>query len=254
MKSIGNDITERLIETGKLKPGMRVLDLGCGNGNVSFIVSKFVGQHGIVVGLDNNKNAINAAKQKANELELSNMKFIELDITKNFEIEYSKFDVIIVRRVLMYLSNPIKTIRNAITHLKPNGLFLVQENDMSLVPIGLEGMPIHQKIIGLIKKTLAKENANLNFGFELNTILTNSGLKVEKIWAEATVSTPSQLTPWSFLANVMKERMLKHEVIKNLSELNLDSLEERLTEERLSNTKTFISDIVFCGVARKLSI
>lgn len=251
MASIGDDITRRLIKEGGIKPGMKILDLGCGNGNVTFLVSEFIGSNGLVLGIDSNENAIISAKKKSIELKLSNTDFHTQDITKSFELEHSDFDAIIVRRVLMYLPNPENTIRLASKYLKKDGLFLVQENDMSLIPIGLDSMPQHKKIIDLIKRTLEKENVNLNMGFDLNNILSNSGLKVQRVWAEATLSTRNQETPWAFLAEVMKERMLNQKVINDFSELGLETIKERLTNERLENDRTFISDLVFCGIGKK---
>jgi 2-polyprenyl-3-methyl-5-hydroxy-6-metoxy-1,4-benzoquinol methylase len=251
MASIGDDITRKLIERGEIKSGMKILDLGCGDGNVTFLLSNYVGPEGIVVGIDSNENAIGNAKKKSKEFGLSNLYFIVGDITQDFKIEHSNFDVIIVRRVLMYLSNPQSTIATAMKYLKPNGIFLAQENNISKTPIGLESMPHHKKINDLIRKTLERENVNINLGFELCTILTDSGLKVENVWAEAVLSTPSQPTPWFFLAQVMKDRMLTHKVISDVSELELETLGERLTNERMENTRTFISDLVFCAVARK---
>ncbi|WP_321289549.1 class I SAM-dependent methyltransferase [uncultured Sunxiuqinia sp.] len=250
MASIGEDITRKLIERGGIKSGMKILDLGCGEGNVTFLLSNYVGSEGIVVGIDSNENAIDNARKKSIELGHSNLYFIVGDITQDFKIEHSNFDVIIVRRALMYLSNLQSTIVAAIKHLKPNGIFLAQENNISHVPIGLESMPHHKKINDLIRKTLERENVNFNLGFELNTILTNAGLTVENVWAEAVLSTPNQPTPWFFLAQVMKDRMLTHKVISDVSELELEILGERLTNERMENSRTFISDLVFCAVAR----
>lgn len=254
MASIGEDITKKLIENVEISQNMKILDLGCGNGDVSFLISKYIGNNGIVVGIDSNKNVISNAINKSKEFGLSNTNFILGDLTEDFQIEYSDFDVVIVRRVLMYLSNPIKTITNAIRYLKPNGIFLVQENDVSLTPINLEFMPEHKKIIEYIRKTLEKENVNFKIGFDLNSILTSCGLSVEKIWAEAVLSTPEQHTPWAFLAKVMKERMLMHNVISNESELDLENLSDKLYKERISNNITFISDLVFCAIGRKLDI
>ena len=251
MASIGEEITIKLIETADLKKGMKILDLGCGNGDVTFLLSSFIGAEGLVVGLDSNEHAIENAKKKANELGLSNLHFLVADITRNFEINYTNFDAIIVRRVLMYLPNVKQTVLTAIRYLKPKGLFLAQENDLALMPIGLASMPVHEKVIDRIRKTLERENVNFNMGFDLNSILTDTGLVVEKIWAEAVVSTPNQPTPWAFLTQVMKDRMMNNKVINDASELELDTLTERLNEERTQSINTFISDLVFCVIARK---
>ena len=251
MANIGEDTTRKLIESGEIKPGMKILDLGCGAVNVSFLLSDYIGADGIIVGVDSNEKAIERAKERSKELGLSNLYFCVGDITQDFKMEHSNFDAIIVRRVLMYLPNPQNTIAAAIKYLKRNGIFLAQENNISQTPIGLESMPQHKRINDLIRKTLEKENVNFNMGIELNTILTNSGLKVEKLWAEAIVSTPNQHTNWAFLAQNMKERMLSHNVINDVSEIELETLDARLTKERMENKRTFITDLVFYAIARK---
>lgn len=252
MASIGEDITRKLIEYGKIKPGMKVLDLGCGSGDISFLISGYVGTEGTVVGIDNNENAISNATNKLQESGLTNLSFYVKDLTQDFEFDNRDFDAIIVRRVLMYLPDVENVIKAAAQYLKTDGVFLAQENDISLTPIGLKSMPIHRKIIRLIRETLKKENVNFKMGFDLFSVLTNANLRVEKIWAEAALSTPTQHTPWAFLASVMKERMIANKVIKDIAELELNNLETRLSEERSKSDRTFISDLVFCAIARKI--
>ncbi|WP_108868571.1 class I SAM-dependent methyltransferase [Aquimarina aquimarini] len=253
MASIGEDITRKLIESSGIKNGMKVLDLGCGNGNVTFLLADYIGQDGLIVGIDSNENAINEAKLKSKKLGLSNIFFHLGNLDQDFKLGYSGFDAVIVRRVLMYLPNPKKTIQTTLNYLKPKGLFLAQENDLSLTPIGLKSMPEHIKIISLIKKTLEKENVNLKMGLELNTILTDVGLSVEKVWVETAISTPNQPTPWAYLGKMMKDRMLEQKVINDVSEIGLETLEKRLSEERVINQSTFITDLVFCGIGRKIT-
>jgi SAM-dependent methyltransferase len=48
-------VTERLLRSLKIGPGMRVLDLGCGAGDVSMLAAEFVGPTGLVVGIDRNR-------------------------------------------------------------------------------------------------------------------------------------------------------------------------------------------------------
>lgn len=254
MASIGEDITRKLIESGEIKPGMKILDLGCGNGDVTFLLLNYVGTEGVVVGIDNNENTIANANIKVAELGLSNVFFYVADITQDFKIEYYDFDAIVVRRVLMYLTKPRNTISIALKYLKPNGVFLVQENDISLIPIGLELMPQHKKVIDLIRMTLEKEGVNFYMGFDINTGLTDSGLNVEKVWAEAVLSTPNQHTSWAIIAQAMKDRMLNHKVISDISELELETLSDKLYQERIGSNRTFVSDLVFCAVARNTGI
>jgi ubiquinone/menaquinone biosynthesis C-methylase UbiE len=55
-------ITERLLREAGIKEGMRVLDLGCGPGDVSFLAAEIVGPSGSVLGIDQAPEAIGAAR------------------------------------------------------------------------------------------------------------------------------------------------------------------------------------------------
>jgi ubiquinone/menaquinone biosynthesis C-methylase UbiE len=47
-----DDYTEHALRLAGLRPGMRVLDMGCGPGDVSFVASRLVGPEGTVLGID----------------------------------------------------------------------------------------------------------------------------------------------------------------------------------------------------------
>ena len=46
------NITEHVMQRAGIKPGMSVLDCGCGVGDVSFLVARLVGSPGRVLGID----------------------------------------------------------------------------------------------------------------------------------------------------------------------------------------------------------
>jgi len=60
-------ITERLLRNAGIEAGMRVLDLGCGAGDVSVLAAELVGPEGSVVGIDRSQEVLNVAKERARE-------------------------------------------------------------------------------------------------------------------------------------------------------------------------------------------
>ena len=58
-------VTERLLRNVKIGPGTRVLDLGCGAGDVSMLAAQFVGPTGLVVGIDRNREVLTLAAERA---------------------------------------------------------------------------------------------------------------------------------------------------------------------------------------------
>jgi ubiquinone/menaquinone biosynthesis C-methylase UbiE len=57
--------TRQLFREAGLLPGMRVLDVGCGSGDVALLASELVGPTGAVVGIDRAAAAIVRAKNSS---------------------------------------------------------------------------------------------------------------------------------------------------------------------------------------------
>ena len=60
-------ITERLRRNVGIDAGMRVLDLGCGTGDVSMLAAELVGPEGSIVGIDRSQEVLDVAKGRARE-------------------------------------------------------------------------------------------------------------------------------------------------------------------------------------------
>src|SRR6478672_11366600 len=64
-------ITERLLHSAGVTSGMRVLDIGCGVGDVTILAADLVGPRGRVIGIDRNEPVIAAARQRLSALVFS---------------------------------------------------------------------------------------------------------------------------------------------------------------------------------------
>src|SRR4051795_2553328 len=72
-------LTEDVFRRAGLEPGMRVLDVGCGAGDVALLAARLVGSDGEVVGVDTDRAALDVARARAHSLGLTNIRFIEGD-------------------------------------------------------------------------------------------------------------------------------------------------------------------------------
>ncbi len=106
---------------GIIKPGMSVLDVGCGTGAISKGIAELVGPTGKVIGIDNTRDFIESGKR--NYPELDNLELVHADIFDYSNTE--KFDLVVSARTLQWLSKPNEAIRKMITFLKPNGILSV---------------------------------------------------------------------------------------------------------------------------------
>src|SRR3954451_24038579 len=74
------DLTERLFRDGGLRPGMSVLDVGCGVGDVSLLAASVVGPGGNVLGVDRAAASVATARERAGAAGLANVTFAEGDL------------------------------------------------------------------------------------------------------------------------------------------------------------------------------
>src|SRR5262245_8566204 len=71
--------TERLLRAAGIGTGMRVLDVGSGVGDVSFLASNLVGATGTVLGIDLDGDAVILADQRRVSMNLANVSFVRGD-------------------------------------------------------------------------------------------------------------------------------------------------------------------------------
>ena len=62
-EAVQGKIFDTLLEKVDIKPGLKIIDIGCGTGNNSFKLSKMVGDNGMVVAIDPIKERIETARK-----------------------------------------------------------------------------------------------------------------------------------------------------------------------------------------------
>ena len=113
-----------------IRPGMRVLDLGCGAGDAAFVAADLVGPGGSVVGVDRSPDALARARLRAGQRGLTQVQFIEGDI--HDPVPGAPFDAIVERVVLLWVPDPAAVLRRQATVLRPGGLVVPVETDFTL--------------------------------------------------------------------------------------------------------------------------
>ncbi len=78
-----NDYTEHALRLAGLRPGMRVLDIGCGPGDVSFLAARLVGPTGSVLGVDAAPVMVELARDRATEKGLRTVYFMQAPSTRS---------------------------------------------------------------------------------------------------------------------------------------------------------------------------
>ncbi|MCT7659838.1 methyltransferase domain-containing protein [Mycobacterium deserti] len=131
--------TALLLRRGGVGPGMRVLDLGSGPGDVSFLVADIVGPHGSVVGLERDPAQLAVAERRLAERDSRNVSFRGGD-ARTFQDDLP-FEAVVCRLLLMHLPDAADVVAHHTRHLRSGGVFVAVDYDMSGVraepPVGL---------------------------------------------------------------------------------------------------------------------
>jgi len=122
----------------------RLLDLGCGNGDLIFICrSKFRECYGVDISLAR----VERAKRHALERHIDGLYFCEYDVDKGLPFSDSFFDAVTCIAVLEHVFNPPNVVNEIHRVLKPNGFFIVQVPNVAWFPYRI------QLLFGKLPKT-----------------------------------------------------------------------------------------------------
>ncbi|XP_029917786.1 phosphoethanolamine methyltransferase isoform X2 [Myripristis murdjan] len=120
----GPSTTKEFVDLLNLRPGQRVLDIGCGIGGGNFYMAKTFGVE--VLGLDLSENMVDIAMERAIAEKLPLVHFEVADATKRTFPEGS-FDVIYSRDTILHIADKLALFKRFHSWLKPGGQLLISD-------------------------------------------------------------------------------------------------------------------------------
>ena len=110
----------RAMERGGIRPGERLLDVGCGCGETTAELASRVGPTGAVVGIDISAPLIRFARTLVKEAGPSNLRFEQAD-AQTYRFPAGSFDLVFSRFGVMFFDDPEAAFRNLHSSLAPGG-------------------------------------------------------------------------------------------------------------------------------------
>ena len=112
------DSGEELVAKLGIVEGMKVLDLGCGDGTTAIPAAK---RGADVLGVDIASNLVAAGNKRAQELELSSVRFQEGDASNLAGIADDSFDLVVSIFGAMFAPRPFDVAKEMVRVAKPGG-------------------------------------------------------------------------------------------------------------------------------------
>jgi ubiquinone/menaquinone biosynthesis C-methylase UbiE len=223
-------ITARLLREAGLAPGMRVVDLGCGVGDVAFLAAEMVGPTGTVIAIDRNATAIVTARARASAAGHTNIEFIEGNACEF--AGSGTCDLAIGRYVLVHLSDPVALIRAAATHVRPGGAVAFHEVFLVGTWWSYPSVPLWQQTSDLINKAFRSVVTHPDAGARMIEHFQNAGLPAPSLFSETPVGGGPDSPLYSWAAETFRTLLPRAEEVGlvRAGEIDIDSLEEQLRQ------------------------
>lgn len=193
--------TERFLRAGGLRPGMSVLDLGSGLGDVTLLAAEIVGPAGSVLGIDRDERVTGKARRRAAEAGLSRTVRFEVGDMSEFR-PAGTFDAVIGRYILLYQQDPAAVLRHYSRFLRPGGLVIFHELDLANMAPSWPAYPAWDDALGLLARAYDKVGALSNSGSRLSSTYIAAGLPRPVVEAVIPVADgpDSPLLDWAALS------------------------------------------------------
>jgi SAM-dependent methyltransferase len=124
---------EAVVESLGVRPELKVLDLGCGDGTTALPAAR---RGADVLGVDIARNLVEAANRRAQEHALTNLRFQEGDACNLSELADDTFDLVVSIFGAMFAPKPFDVAREMVRVTRPGGRIVMGNwipNDPTLV-------------------------------------------------------------------------------------------------------------------------
>ncbi len=139
--------TDAVLQAATLVPGRRILDLASGTGDPAIALARAVAPSGEVIATDISEDILSCAKQRAEALGASNMRFERAD-AQALHFTDETFDAVTCRFGIMYFVDPVATLQRAWQLLRPSGRVV-------LLSWGTAEQPYFACTRGIVERRLA---------------------------------------------------------------------------------------------------
>jgi SAM-dependent methyltransferase len=240
--------TRMIFGVAGIRPGMRVLDLGCGAGDVAFVAADLVGPDGYVVGVDRSPEALARARLRAGQRGLAQVRFVEGDISD--PAPGGPFDAVVARMLLMHVPDPAEVLRRQATVLRAGGLVVPVEVDISTAR-SLPAIPFVSQANAWVVEAFAKGGIQPSIGARLWAIAREAGLSPVGMIGIQPHFGPDDPVAVGVLAAIITTAapLIERTGVATAEEIGVETFAQRLRDELQRNSAVLAHPILLSAWA-----
>jgi len=238
--------TEQFLLAAGIEPGMSVLDLGCGVGDVSLLAARLVGPSGHVTGIDRDLVVIKKARERVrDEGRTATVEFIHTDLL-TFHADRS-LDAVVGRYVLFFQPDPVAAIAHAAKQVRSQGIIVFHEMDVANRIRSYPDGTLFERMYALIAETLRRGGVRVDLGLHLTHLFLNAGLPWPTIKAEVPVGGEPGSFIYRWFTETLRSLLPRIEQfgLASADELELDTLVVRMEAEAVTLRTQLIGPLQF---------
>ncbi len=244
--------TRQLFLQAGISPGMRVLDVGCGAGDVAFLVADLVGPGGEVVGTDQVSSAIQWAISRAQFRSVSNTRFLEGDPAELSSTNHS------MPSLAASCSCTIPTLSTPFANYSTTSVQAASpffRNSICRIAALIPPAPTFDRAVGLIRQAFLASGARVQLGLELHQIYLDAGLPSPTMRMDALIGGGPDFVGYTLVADVAQSLLPAMEKLNlaTAADLDLPTLEQRLRHEVTSSKGVILFPGLLGAFSRKPS-
>jgi 2-polyprenyl-3-methyl-5-hydroxy-6-metoxy-1,4-benzoquinol methylase len=226
-----------LLRLAGITRGMRVLDVGCGAGDVSMLLAELVGPDGAVLGVDMNPAVLELARARAGEAGLANVAYLAGDLT---DLQLNEpVDALVGRLILIHLQEPAAIVQALSRQVRSGGVVSFQEFNVTRSR-SVPPTPVATRSVGWIVGALRAAGLNPDLGEQVASILRDAGLSVEGAATAGPAGSVESAMP-EYLEGTLRSVLpvvLAHGQATE-AEVDIDTVAERVAREFKEAGATF---------------
>jgi SAM-dependent methyltransferase len=178
----------------ELRPGLRLLDVGCGPGSITRGLAERVAP-GEVIGIDLSRDTLETARRAAAAGGLDNLHYREASV---YELPFpdASFDVAYAHQVFQHLRQREAALEEILRVVRPGGLVAIRECDWGTAAYWPRD-PWIDRFVEVHQQTWYRNGGEPQMGRQLRRLFGHAGIADLRLTAEAwCYATPASTRDW----------------------------------------------------------